>query len=230
VSEIIPLIRRFAGILDKDEVNLLDVGGGAGRILKEISSYIEVDCNVRVNKFALDLSPEMLEIQKQNNPDLKKALNEDIQKTSLNDKEVDVALMIDVLEHVPNPKKALEELKRISHFVIFKVPLDNNLFSWIANLISRGKTRKFMIETIGHINAYNVKGLIRQIEKNTGQILNSYFTDSHSYIMNAAYYKSKSDPRSRLGNLFAPYVFRLSQELSSLLFGDFFMMLVKCEK
>ena len=42
----------------------------------------------------------MLEIQEKRNPDLKKALNEDIHKTSLDSKEIDLSLMIDLLEHV----------------------------------------------------------------------------------------------------------------------------------
>lgn len=100
VSKIIPLVDRVIGYINKDKINLLDIGGGAGLILNAVSTYIEESYDIKVNKFTLDLSPGMLEIQEKRNPDLKKALNEDIHKTSLDSKEIDLSLMIDLLEHV----------------------------------------------------------------------------------------------------------------------------------
>ncbi|GAI48024.1 unnamed protein product, partial [marine sediment metagenome] len=35
--------------------------------------------------------------------------------------------MVDVLEHIPNPTAALKELRRISQYIIFKVPLEDCL-------------------------------------------------------------------------------------------------------
>lgn len=175
VGKINPLVDRFIGYINKDKINLLDVGGGAGLILNAVSAHIEESYGIKVNKFALDLSPGMLEIQKKRNPDLKKVLNEDIRKTSLGNKEIDLTLMIDVLEHVPNPTEALEEAKRISNFVIFKVPLENNLVDRTSNFVKRGEPRQRTIETIGHINIYDIGKLKHQIEKHTGQVLDFYF-------------------------------------------------------
>lgn len=118
IDKTIPLVDRFIGCIHKDNVNLLDVGGGAGLILDGISSYIEKKHQMNVSKYALDLSPGMLEIQKQRNPQLKRVLNEDIRSTTLRDKEIDLALLIDLLEHVPNPVKALEEIKEL-HVMLY---------------------------------------------------------------------------------------------------------------
>ena len=41
VSKIIPLIDRFTKFINKDEVNLLDAGGGAGLIIKAVSTYFK---------------------------------------------------------------------------------------------------------------------------------------------------------------------------------------------
>jgi len=41
ISKIIPLIDKLSSQLNKDEINLLDVGGGAGLILNATSTYIE---------------------------------------------------------------------------------------------------------------------------------------------------------------------------------------------
>ena len=111
VSKIIPLVDKFISYINKDIINLLDVGGGAGLILNMISIYIEKNYSIKVNKYLLDLSPGMLDVQKKKNLDFKKAFNEDIRKTSLSNKEIDLILMIDVLEHVPQPMEALEEVE-----------------------------------------------------------------------------------------------------------------------
>jgi SAM-dependent methyltransferase len=227
VSKIIPLVDRFTGYINKDEINLLDVGGGAGLILKAVSIYIE-ESGVKVNKFALDLSPGMLEIQKGRNTDLKRALNEDIRKTSLSNKEIDLTLMIDILEHVPSPAEALEEVKRISNFAIFKVPLEDNLLGRVWNFLKRGEPRRHAIETVGHINIYNFSKLKHQIEKHTGLVLDFYFTNVFDYLLNSEHYKNKMKLRNKLVNFVATYIFRLSPKLCSLVFNDFAMILVKC--
>ena len=170
----------------------------------------------------------MLEIQKKRNPDLKKALNEDVRKTSLSDKEIDLILMVDLLEHVPNPTEALEEVKRISKFAILKVPLEDNLLYRAWDFVRRGRPRQLAIETIGHINVYSFGKLKYQIEKHTGQILDSYFTNVFDYYQDSEHYKNKMKTRSKLINFVAGYVFRLSPKLCSLIFTDFVMILVKC--
>ena len=118
-TKIFPLIDQYFIYNKKRGISILDVGGGAGIILNSVANYITKYYNVKVNKLALDLDINILNIQRQRNPDLKKILNEDISSTSLKNKEIDLTLMIDVLEHIPNPIIALEELKRISNFVIF---------------------------------------------------------------------------------------------------------------
>ena len=228
VSKIIPLVNRRISNIDKDEISLLDVGGGAGLILNAVSLYIKETYGKTVNKFALDLSPGMLEIQKKSNPDLKKALNEDIRKTSLGDKEIDLTLMIDLLEHVPNPAEALEEGKRISNFVIFKVPLEDNLFLRISNFIKKGIVRQALIKNFGHINIYNFGKLKQQIEKHMGQVLEVYFTNAFSYYLRSEHYKKKLQFKGRLMYSVACCMFKLSPKLCSLVFNDFVMILVKC--
>ena len=228
ISKIIPLVDKCIGHINKDVINLLDAGGGAGLILSAVSIYIEESYSVKVNKFALDLSPGMLEVQKNRIPDLKKALNEDIRKTSLGNKEIDLALLIDLLEHVPNPTEALEEAKRISKFAIFKVPLENNLLQKTWNFINRGKPRQHAIETIGHINVYDFDKLRYQIEKHTGQVLDFYFTNVFDYYRNSDHYKNKRNMKGKLIDFIASHIFKVSPRLCSSIFPDFVMVLVKC--
>lgn len=219
VEKILPLVDIFLEKNTKKEINILDVGGGAGLILKAVADYIRKK-GIRVNKFALDLSPGMLKSQKKNNPDLKKALNEDIKKTTFKEKEIDLVLMIDILEHVPDPEEALKELKRISAFVVFKVPLEDNLLLKSWNLVKRGEPRRRNIQTIGHINVYNFSKLRKHIERNAGNIEKHYFTNSFEYFSR----KNRKTIINRLGSL----TFRVSPRLCSLIFNDFAVLLVRC--
>jgi ubiquinone/menaquinone biosynthesis C-methylase UbiE len=228
VTKIIPLIDTFVKGLDRDEINLLDVGGGAGLILNMVSTYIEETYKIKVNKFALDLSPGMLEIQKKRNLDIKKALNEDIRKTSLANKEIDCTLMIDLLEHVPNPTEALKEVKRISKFVIFKVPMEDNLLYRTLDFIKMGWYRQRAIEIMGHINVYNFNKCKHQIEEHTGEVSDYYFTNMFDYFLNSEHYGKNMDLKNELRCSIASYMFRLSPKLCSFIFGDFVMILVKC--
>jgi SAM-dependent methyltransferase len=226
IEKIIPLVDIFLDKNEKREINLLDVGGGAGLILKEISEYIRKK-GISVRKYSLDLSPGMLKIQKKNNSDIIKLLNEDIKKTSLKNKEIDLTLMIDVIEHVPNPEEALKELKRISKYVIFKVPLEDNLFLNTLNFITLGRKRKRLIKNIGHINIYNFTKLKKQMEINNFKIIKSNYTNVFNYYKNSDYYKNKLDFRDKFINFFGNVSFNVSQRLTSKVFNDFVTMIVK---
>ena len=228
VGKIIPLIDRVVDCFGEHEINLLDVGGGAGSILDAISAYIEKSYAIKVNRFSLDLSPDMLKVQTKRNPRLKKALTEDICETSLADKEVDLTLMIDVLEHIPEPIKALEEIKRISRFAIFKVPLEDNLFLRALNFIQRGQPRQGLIEKFGHINIYRFSNLRDQIEKHSGQVLEYYFTNVFDHFLKSEHYRKRISKRGQLVNSVAACVFKLSPKLCSLVFNDFVMILIEC--
>lgn len=225
VSQIIPLIDALMPKVDKSEINLLDVGGGAGLILSMISAYIEKNHHKKVNKFALDLSPGMLKIQSGKNPDIIMALNEDICHTSLGDKQIDLTLMIDVIEHIPGPEKAFRELQRISSYVIFKVPIEDNLTSNIVSIITRGKTRRYRIETLGHINLFNFNRLNNMIKDHNGTLLKYYYTN----CFNSLY---TSDKDQKISMKAISYIeertFKISPALSTVLFCNHIMALVKC--
>ena len=229
LRQALPLINEYLIYnKKKEEINLLDVGGGAGVILNGLANYIEKYYKKKINKYALDLNSDMLSIQKERNPDLKMALNEDICKTSLRNKEIDLTLMIDVLEHIPNLISALEELKRISNFVVFKVPLDNNLAFRVWDFIKRGKTRQFFFENLGHVNLYYYTRLINQIEKHLGKVLNYFFTNVAEYYLKSPYYGTKMPIKEKILHLLSIFMNKVSPKLSSFVSPDYIMILSKC--
>ena len=156
----------------------------------------------------------------------------DIRKTSLGYKEIDLTLMVDVLEHVPDPIKALKEVRRISNFAIFKVPLEDNLFYRTWDFVRMGKLRQNAIEKIGHINIYNFSKLKHQLKTVIGEVLHFDFTNVFDYYLNSERYNNSMSVGSKLKtlkNLLARYTFRLSPKLHSIIWGDFAVILVKCK-
>ena len=229
LRKILPLIDEYLNYYNKkEEINLLDVGGGTGLILKGVAKYIKNYSKIKVNRYALDLNIDMLSIQKERNPDLKKALNEDICNTSLKNKEIDLTLMIDVLEHIPTPIIALEELKRISNFIIFKVPLQNNLAFRVWDFIKRGKSRQFFLENFGHVNIYYSTQLINQIERHLGKVLNYFFTNVTEYYLYSTHYGSKMPIKEKILRLLSIIMYKISPKLASFVSPDYIMILSKC--
>ncbi len=226
-SRIIPLANKFVSQLDQEEINLLDVGGGTGLILNLLSNHLEENSKLKVNRYALDLSPKMLEIQKKNNPNLRKALNEDIRQTSLADKEIDLTLMVDVLEHIPNPAAALKELKRISRYIIFKVPLEDCLILKIYNILTQGKQRERSRIKVGHINIYNFDRLRKELERNAGEIIAYLYTNVFKYFIDSQHHQGKRGPK-KIYDYLGCGLYKISPRLTARIFNDFVIILVKC--
>jgi SAM-dependent methyltransferase len=222
-----PYIEHAVLQLKKPAIALLDVGGGAGEILKIVSERIASKHSVRVHKYLLDMSPGILEVQRKANPDFVRSLNEDVAHTSLADKEIDLALLLDVLEHVADPAAALREIRRVSHWAVLKVPLEDNLYFNLLNLKSRGRFRKKLAENLGHITVYNYAGLKRQVEANSGKVMMSGYTNAYSQFLHSPAYQLSF--YHRMINRLAACLYPLSPGLCARVFNDFIMMLVDCD-
>jgi len=223
-SKILPLVDLVAPRLGRREIVLLDVGGGAGLILRAVAEHLERAHGLRVRKYALDLSPGMLDVQRRNNADLARALREDIRATSLGDREVDIVLMIDVLEHVPEPARALAEIRRISRHVIFNVPLERNLYYLLLNTITLGRLKRHQRDLVGHINSYTILSLKRQLRRSGARIVTRFYANYFAYLRG-----NKERPRSwvdRIADFLGAQVRRVSPFLAALLFMDSAFVLV----
>jgi hypothetical protein len=194
--------------------------------LKLISSILFESHAVSVNKYTVDLSPAFLAMQIENNCDVVKALNENVRYTSLNNKQIDISLMIDVLEHIPNPEEALRELSRISRFTVFKQPLEDNLYLNAYNLVTGDKQKSKGIKTVGHINFYNFSNFKESIESCGGGIVEYYYTDVFGYHKKSGYYNGKN-PLKKFVNELGSITYKISPSLSSKLLNNFLVALVR---
>jgi len=229
ISLMRPYLQQVAGLIGSGKCRLLDVGGGAGLILKESAAIIGA-CGITVEKLALDLSPAMLAEQQRNNPDLVAVMQRDARETQLPDKSVDLTMMVDVLEHIPQPERALVEIARVSRYALFKVPVEDDLLFRLRNWITKGRPRQDMIEDTGHINFYTGRSLRTQVARHCGRIV------GFSYSRKYAYFRKHPDPilsarlRRRMlvhaGNCLSA----VSPSLASYIMGDYAMLLCECRK
>ena len=103
-----------------DKIRILDVGGGAGLLGKMVMEYF-IKKNIKVTFHSLDLSEEMLKIQKKNNPKIQKLINLPIEECR--ESNYDLILMIDVIEHIPGKNSAANKLNKLSRYIIYNIPI-----------------------------------------------------------------------------------------------------------
>lgn len=230
ISLLLPLVDEFMQHAGKPQrLVVLDCGGGKGLILKAVASHLQDRFAAQTGKYALDLSPGMLEVQKQMNPDMLKMLQENIGHTSLQNKEVDLTMMIDVIEHVNDPAGAMAEIQRFSKYALFKVPLEDNWVPRVRNWARHGKPRREAAAGIGHINYYSFAGIKRDIERHCGKVISYSFGNVFAYYRTAPNYQNRPGFYFKWNRFLGEGLYRWLPGLSSgLLFEDCVQILVQC--
>jgi len=121
--------------------NVLEVGSGEGSILYWLSKWGFSD-----NLNCVEISESGLEMTRARNIEhLKDALLFDGYKIPYNDDHFDLVYCSHVIEHVEHERILLREIKRVSRYQIFEVPID---FSPYVDK----KLKHFL--SYGHINIY----------------------------------------------------------------------------
>jgi len=120
---------------------VLEVGAGEGSILDWLSKN-----KFSENLYGIEISESGIEIIKSKNiKNLKEVLLFDGYKIPYNDNHFDLVICSHVMEHVEHERVLLREIKRVSKYQIFEVPID---FSFYVDK----KLKHFL--SFGHINIY----------------------------------------------------------------------------
>lgn len=179
---------NFVQFLDKIEIQdnhikILDIGGGAGLLGLYVLNYFE-NLNVRVTMHALDLSSDMLKVQLTNNPKISKTFNCSLEECS--ELNYDLALMIDVIEHIPNNNIAAETLNKISKYVIYNIPIEINAFDLLRNVYNKFNFYKEQKRLLGHVHFFTKKSAISFLKKHH-ILIKGIFTPYCFMIKNSKY-------------------------------------------
>ena len=134
----------------KNNLEILDIGGGMGevsKILHEQFSYPKITL-VEISQDAVLLANSKTAI--------KKAFQFDGYYIPLPDRSIDFGFATHVLEHVPDPRRFLQEIHRVCKKVFIEVPIDFSENIPTAHLLSYGHVNvfspsvaRFLIESEG---------------------------------------------------------------------------------
>jgi len=224
---IAPFVDRFALIHSRSPLKVLDVGGGAGVLLSMIVERLRREAGRPVTKYAIEFTPEMVEVQKSNNPDLEHVEQGSIEATSFRAKEFDLVLLIDVLEHLPNAETALREVRRIGRYAIVKIPLEDTLHFRLMNALRGGSLRRHAIESVGHVQSFSIATYRKAIHSVDGTILDERFTNIFRYLLASPLHRSKMSTWQRCRNLICSGASSVAPRLTARFFRDHVLMLVR---
>ena len=145
----------------KDFKSVVDIGCGEGSFLKEMIKLINVKKAV-----GTDISYFILKQAQKNNPDMD-FFRSDSENLPFKNDEYELSTIIDVLEHVPNPEKMIQEARRVSKYVLIKVPMEDNLF---INTYKRFVKTNWK-DMMGHINFYHLESINKFMEDNGFELI-----------------------------------------------------------
>lgn len=223
----LPALTVFFNIVDSAKISLIEIGSGSGLFLKYLIS------NYKKNNFditSFEINKASLKYLKNISPKIKIIIGDISNKTSFSDKKFDLCIAIDVIEHIPDIQKALQEIKRVSKYAIFKIPIEKSFGTILINLLTLGQYRKNAINTIGHINWFSDQGL-RLLLKN-----HFYKMEYLAYTNLGSYQYQKYESLKKPFNLIllivwyvmSAFLFRISPRTNALIFGDHIIVLVRC--
>lgn len=157
------LVNRFLKtlsciVMSKPEIlAILEVGCGNGYLLnyaRGIRNFSRAE--------GVDINKTIVEKAKKTYPDLKFFAGS-VYGLNYADSEFDLVLACEVLEHLENPDKALDEIKRVAQkYCIISVPREP---LWRVFNIARGAYIFSLGNTPGHIQHWGKKDFLRLLEK-----------------------------------------------------------------
>ncbi len=211
-------------ILNKKRISILDVGGGSGLVMSILKQELSKK-GFSIDILALDISSKMMEIQRQNIGNANfKGYVASVEQIP-NGVKADVTLMLDVLEHVPNYIKALKELRRVSDYVIFRIPIDNSVILNILDRILNGHIRQYFYKQYGHVHSFSLKQVKQTFKSELGiilytEILNDYL---HGFKLHISFLSS-------LYNLVGALLFKINKRLTLSILGGAATLVIACKR
>jgi len=138
-----------------------EIGVGEGMSTLRLSSMV-------TNLTASEYVEEMIFSAKQNNPDIP-IFQESVYELKGGDDSVDLVFLLEVLEHLDYPEKALQEIKRISsNYLILGVPREP---MWRFLNMCRFKYLKDFGNTPGHLNHWSSHSIVKLVEREYGPVI-----------------------------------------------------------
>lgn len=156
---------RQTRLTDQPGLRAIEIGCGEGHSTKRLRDLLPDNCDLAASEYVEQLVP----VAQKNNPGLQ-IIQESAYETKHKDETFDIVFLLEVLEHLDFPDKALQELSRIlkkDGYLILGVPREP---LWCGLNMVRGKYLKSFGNTPGHLNHWSTSGVQRFIQKHFGPV------------------------------------------------------------
>lgn len=192
---------------------IAEIGCGAGQILAELSKT----AYLRNTQFeGYDISPQAIELCK--SIDIKNCTFHCQNLLTLendNDKILDILLVIDVFEHIPDYMGFLDECRHKATYKIYHIPLDIHVSSVLRNAFINERY------SIGHLHYFTSDSAIATL-KDTGHEIVDYFYTSGSFGVFTHHRSLKTAIANSLRWLFS----KISLPLTARVFGGYSLLVI----
>lgn len=189
--------------------SIVEVGCGAGGILASLQAkFPEIEFS------GFDIAPDARKFWKRHEKNgIKFSVSDFLTEQTSH---YEILLLLDVIEHIPNPSEFLSNLKGRADYYVFHIPLDLSAVS-----VAREGPLLYVREKVGHIH-YFTKGLALSLIQESGfQVIDWFYTG-------AAFSAPQANWRNRAARLPRWLMCRINQNLGvRLLGGETLMVLAK---
>lgn len=156
---------RETGLQNEPTFQAIEIGCGEGFSTQRIADMLPSQAIFSASEYVADLVPKAAE----RNPNVR-LIQESAYELTHPDESFDVVFLLEVLEHLDYPEKALEEISRIlkpSGYLILGVPREP---LWCMLNMARGKYLAHFGNTTGHLNHWSKVTLKMYMEKHFGPV------------------------------------------------------------
>ena len=142
----------------------LELGCGEGISTQKLQGLLPGTARLEASEYV----QRQVDIAARLNPTLR-IIQEDVYSLQRTEGSFDLVFLLEVLEHLDYPEKALEEIRRVSgRYLILGVPREP---IWRLLNMCRGKYWRALGNTPGHLNHWSARGITRLVEHGFGRVL-----------------------------------------------------------
>ena len=161
-AEMLPLLDRIP--LPEGAFAILDIGGGAGVLGHLVSLYFH-HRGADVRTVAADLSTDMLEMQRTNNPFVAETIAGDTVAAFAGGRQYDLTLGIDVFEHMADYRSALRCIQNGSRWLLCNMPIERNLFDLLRDRYMSGRYYPEQTRSLGHLHFFSYRQHVKEFSE-----------------------------------------------------------------
>ena len=187
---------------------IVDVGCGAGQILKELAK----DAPTGQSFYGFDISPQAIALAtKASQP----RIQFECADVLAGDTTYDLLLAIDVAEHVPDYLTFLRACKGKARVKIYHIPLELSVSALLRNTVGSARY------SLGHIHYFNAEIILAALRDTGHEIIDTLFTSGRIDL-----FWNAPSVRRAIANLPRWLVAKLHPEIAARLFGGFSILVL----